>query len=121
MNLLYGLCYVTTPVHAGLSRLVHFLRREPAPPRATARERAVQMFDNYSPPYQYRHTVPEIMELFRSEGYEDLRDVTLDNEARHMLAVLGRKKMDQEKGRQSAAAAEPAREASSMTAQTQAV
>ena len=47
------------------------------------------MFDNYSPKYQYRHTVPEIMELFRSVGYEDLKDVTLDNEARHMLAVLG--------------------------------
>jgi 2-polyprenyl-3-methyl-5-hydroxy-6-metoxy-1,4-benzoquinol methylase/uncharacterized protein YbaR (Trm112 family) len=91
MGLLYGLCYVATPVHATLSRLVHFLRRETAPPRATARERAVQMFDNYSPKYQFRHTVPEVLDLFRSEGYEDLKDVTLDNEARHMLAVLGRK------------------------------
>jgi 2-polyprenyl-3-methyl-5-hydroxy-6-metoxy-1,4-benzoquinol methylase/uncharacterized protein YbaR (Trm112 family) len=89
MGLLYRLCYVATPVHAGLSRLMHLLRGEPAPPRATARERAVQMFDNYSPRYQYRHTVPEILELFRSAGYEDLKDVTLENEARHMLAVLG--------------------------------
>lgn len=89
MGLLYGLCYVATPVHAALSRLVHVLRGEPAPPRATARERAVQMFDNYSPRFQYRHTVPEILELFRSAGYENLRDVTLENEARHMLAVLG--------------------------------
>jgi SAM-dependent methyltransferase/uncharacterized protein YbaR (Trm112 family) len=92
MRLLYGLCYVASPVHAGLSRLMHALRREPAPPSATARERAVQMFDNYSPRYQYRHTVPEIIDLFRSEGYEDMRDVTLENEARHMLAVLGRRK-----------------------------
>jgi 2-polyprenyl-3-methyl-5-hydroxy-6-metoxy-1,4-benzoquinol methylase/uncharacterized protein YbaR (Trm112 family) len=91
MGLLYGLCYAATPLHAGLSRLTHLLRGEPAPPKATARERAVQMFDNYSPRYQYRHTVPEILELFRSEGYTELRDVTLDNEARHMLAVLGRK------------------------------
>lgn len=91
MNLLYGLCYATTPVHSALSRLMHWARREPAPPQATARERAVQMFDNYSPKYQYRHTVPEIVELFRSEGFENMRDVTLDNEARHMLAVLGRK------------------------------
>ncbi|HWM92311.1 MAG TPA: methyltransferase domain-containing protein [Thermoanaerobaculia bacterium] len=91
MGFLYGLCYVATPVHSALSRLVHRLRGEAAPPRATARERAVQMFDNYSPRYQYRHTVPEIMDLFRSEGFEDLKDVTLDNEARHMLAVLGRK------------------------------
>jgi SAM-dependent methyltransferase/uncharacterized protein YbaR (Trm112 family) len=118
MNLLYGLCYATTPVHAGLSRLVHFLRREPAPPKATARERAVQMFDNYSPPFQYRHTVPEIMDLFRGEGYTDLKDVTLDNEARHMLAVLGRKVAQSEAAAPALAAAEPVRETSPMTAQT---
>lgn len=97
MGLLYGLCYVTTPLHAAMSRLMHLLRGEPAPPKATARERAVQMFDNYSPRYQYRHTVPEIMDLFRGEGFRDLRDVTLDNEARHMLAVLGRKQREGEK------------------------
>ena len=89
MGLLYRLCYAATPVHSALSRLMHFLRGEPAPPQATARERAVQMFDNYSPKFQYRHTVPEIMDLFRSAGYENLKDVTLENEARHMLAVLG--------------------------------
>jgi hypothetical protein len=75
---------------------MHFLRGEPAPPQATARERAVQMFDNYSPRFQYRHTVPEILDLFKSDGYTDLRDVTLDNEARHMLAVLGRRKLEGE-------------------------
>jgi 2-polyprenyl-3-methyl-5-hydroxy-6-metoxy-1,4-benzoquinol methylase/uncharacterized protein YbaR (Trm112 family) len=91
MGFLYGLCYVATPLHSGLSRLMHRLRGESAPPQATARERAVQMFDNYSPKYQYRHTVPEIMDLFRSEGFEDLKDVTLENEERHMLAVLGKK------------------------------
>jgi peptidoglycan/xylan/chitin deacetylase (PgdA/CDA1 family) len=96
MGTLYALCYAATPVHAALSRLMHLLRRQPAPPKATARERAVQMFDNYSPRFQYRHTVPEIMELFRSEGYTGLRDVTLDNEARHMLAVLGRKQLEGE-------------------------
>jgi SAM-dependent methyltransferase/uncharacterized protein YbaR (Trm112 family) len=89
MGLLYRLCYAATPVHSALSRLMHFLRGEPAPPQATARERAVQMFDNYSPKFQYRHTVPEIMDLFRSAGYGNLKDVTLENEARHMLAVLG--------------------------------
>jgi ubiquinone/menaquinone biosynthesis C-methylase UbiE/uncharacterized protein YbaR (Trm112 family) len=94
MELLYRLCHAATPVHAALSRLMHFLRGEPAPPRATARERAVQMFDNYSPRYQYRHTVPEILELFRSAGYESLKDVTLANEARHMLAVLGTRTAD---------------------------
>lgn len=109
MRLLYGLCYMATPVHAGLSRLMHLLRGEPAPPQATARVRAVQMFDNYSPPYQYRHTVPEIMELFRSEGYTDLQDVTLENEARHMLAVLGTKKPEAGTVTQTTAAAEPVR------------
>jgi ubiquinone/menaquinone biosynthesis C-methylase UbiE/uncharacterized protein YbaR (Trm112 family) len=102
MRVLYALCYAATPLHSALSRLMHRLRGEAPPPRATARERAVQMFDNYSPPYQYRHTVPEIQELFRSEGYDDPRDVTLENEARHMLAVLGRKSLVSER------AAEPA-------------
>ncbi|HEX5759476.1 MAG TPA: class I SAM-dependent methyltransferase, partial [Thermoanaerobaculia bacterium] len=89
LPLLYGLCYAATPLHGALSRLVHRLRGEAPPPRATARERAVQMFDNYSPRYQYRHTVPEIVRLFEEAGYEEVRDVTLANEARHMLAVLG--------------------------------
>ena len=108
MRLLYGLCYVATPVHAALSRLMHLLRGEPAPPRAIARERAVQMFDNYSPRYQYRHTVPEIFELFKSEGYTDLKDVTLGNEARHMLAVLGRKKVVEGESAEPAEAVQPA-------------
>lgn len=112
MGLLYGLCYAATPLHSALSRLMHRLRGEAAPPRATARERAVQMFDNYSPKYQYRHTVPEIMDLFRSEGYEDLKDVTLENEARHMLAVLGTKSAGAV-GREPASAREKARVAAS--------
>jgi len=94
MRLLYALCYAASPLHAAASRLVHRLRREPPPPRSTTRERAVQMFDNYSPRYQYRHTVPEIVELFESAGYEDVKDVTLPNEARHMLAVLGTRKAE---------------------------
>lgn len=94
LPLLYALCYAATPLHAALSRLVHRLRREPPPPRATARERAVQMFDNYSPRYQHRHTVPEIAALFRDAGYEEVRDVTLANEARHMLALLGRRRTE---------------------------
>jgi SAM-dependent methyltransferase/uncharacterized protein YbaR (Trm112 family) len=118
MGMLYGLCYLTTPLHSAMSRLMHFLRGEPAPPKATARERAVQMFDNYSPRFQYRHTVPEIMELFKSEGYTDLRDVTLDNEARHMLAVLGRRKLEGEKVAETSAAAEaPSQGGSSMVQQ----
>lgn len=114
MGLLYGLCYAATPLHSGLSRLMHRLRGESAPPQATARERAVQMFDNYSPRYQYRHTVPEIMDLFRSEAFEDLKDVTLDNEARHMLAVLGKKALTP-----AAPSAETAKEPARTTTLTQ--
>ena len=46
------------------------------------------------------------MELFKSEGYTDLRDVTLENEERHMLAVLGRRKLEGEKMAETAAAVE---------------
>jgi SAM-dependent methyltransferase len=91
LPLLYGLCYVATPLHAAASRWVHRLRGEPPPPRATARERALQMFDNYSPRYQHPHTVDEILRLFADEGFVDAREVTLENERRHMLAVLGRR------------------------------
>lgn len=115
LGLLYRLCYAATPVHAGLSRLMHALRGEPAPPRATARERAVQMFDNYSPRYQYRHTVPEIVELFRGAGYKDVQDVTLENEARHMLAVLGIRPAEAE-AQVPGPAAQPAPAASPVTA-----
>jgi ubiquinone/menaquinone biosynthesis C-methylase UbiE/uncharacterized protein YbaR (Trm112 family) len=114
MRMLYGLCYAASPVHAALSRLVHRLRHEPPPPRSSARERAVQMFDNYSPRFQYRHTVPEITELFESEGYEEVRDVTLPNEARHMLAILGRRRGEaeaQEAPPQERRARQPATEA----------
>lgn len=90
LGLLYRLCHLASPAHAALSRLMHALRGE-TPPRSTRRERAVQMFDNYSPRYQYRHTVPEIMAAMRELGFVDLKDVTLENEARHMLAVLGRR------------------------------
>jgi SAM-dependent methyltransferase len=90
LALLYKLCYLGAPVHAALSRLVHALRGETAP-TSTRRERAVQMFDNYSPRYQYRHTVPEIAGFMRELGFADVKDVTLENEARHMLAVLGRR------------------------------
>ena len=89
LPLLYGLCYVASPLHATLSRWTHRLRGEPPPPRASARERAVQMFDNYSPRYQHRHTVDEIAALLRTLGFERVREVTLDNERRHMLALLG--------------------------------
>jgi len=90
LGLLYRLCHLASPAHAALSRLMHALRGE-TPPRSTRRERAVQMFDNYSPRYQYRHTVPEIMQAMRELGFVDLKDATLENEARHMLAVLGRR------------------------------
>ena len=89
LPLLYALCYAASPLHAAASRAMHRLRGEAPPPRATARERAVQMFDNYSPRYQHRHTVPEILRLFAEAGFVDAREVTLANERRHMLAVLG--------------------------------
>jgi ubiquinone/menaquinone biosynthesis C-methylase UbiE/uncharacterized protein YbaR (Trm112 family) len=117
MRLLYGLCYLASPAHAAMSRLMHFLRGEPAPPKAITRVRAVQMFDNYSPRYQYRHTVPEIMDLFKSEGYKDFKDVTLDNEARHMLAVLGRKKLEGEAVTEPERTQEKSAQAGTMTAQ----
>ena len=75
--------------HALASRLVHRLRGEGRPPSASRRERALQMFDNYSPRFQHRHTVDEVLAMFEQAGFVDAREVTLPNERRHMLAVLG--------------------------------
>lgn len=91
LPVLYALCLIATPAHSALSALMHALRREPLPARARARERALQMFDNYSPRYQHRHTPEEIFARLRDLGFENVREVTLDNERRHMLAVLGEK------------------------------
>ena len=106
LRLLWALCWLLAPVHGLLSRLMHALRGETYP-GGTRRERALQMFDNYSPRYQHRHTVPEILDLFRSAGFLGARDVTFADEQRHMLAVLGDLDAAPEGGRRQPVAAAP--------------
>jgi 2-polyprenyl-3-methyl-5-hydroxy-6-metoxy-1,4-benzoquinol methylase len=91
-RLLFRLCWAAVPIHTMLVLLIARLRREPSPiARASRRERALSLFDNYSPRYQYRYTPDEIRLMFESAGLRDIRDVTLANEARHMVAFVGRK------------------------------
>jgi SAM-dependent methyltransferase len=90
--LLYRLCYAAVPAHTAAVRAVAWLRREPtAIHQASRRERAVSMFDNYSPRYQHRYTPSQVRRMFETAGLSSVRDVTLENERRHMVAFVGRR------------------------------
>lgn len=92
VRFLYRLCYLLVPVHTALVVLVAWLRREKSPIRhASRRERAVSMFDHFSPRYQFRYRPEELKKTLESNGLRNVRDVTFDNEARHMIAFLGDK------------------------------
>ena len=56
------------------------------------RERAISLFDHLSPRFQYRYTPDQVRERFLAAGMHDVKDVTLANEARHMIAFVGIKK-----------------------------
>jgi 2-polyprenyl-3-methyl-5-hydroxy-6-metoxy-1,4-benzoquinol methylase/uncharacterized protein YbaR (Trm112 family) len=88
----WKLCWHLVPLHTLAVRAVAALRREGTPiTQANRRERAVSLFDNYSPPYQYRYHPHEVEAKFKAAGLEAVKDVTFENEARHMVAFVGRK------------------------------
>lgn len=92
VRLLYRLCYLLAPVHTALVRVVAACRGEETPlPRFSRRERAISMFDHFSPRYQFRYTPDQVRAMFARAGLRDIKDVTLDNEARHMVAFVGTK------------------------------
>lgn len=88
----WTLCWHLAPLHTLAVRTVAMLRGEATPiTQASRRERTVSLFDNYSPPYQYRYHPHEVEAKFRAAGLEKIKDVTFENEARHMVAFVGRK------------------------------
>lgn len=89
---LYRLCWAAVPIHTALVQLVARLRGENTPiASATRGERALSLFDNFSPRYQFRYTPNEVRQMFTSAGLIDVHDTTLPNEARHMVAFAARK------------------------------
>ena len=91
--LLWKLCVAAVPVHSALVRVVAVARRErPMLADATTRERAVSLFDNYSPRYQFRYHAHEIRRFFEDARMEAIEDTTLENEKRHMVAFVGAKR-----------------------------
>lgn len=91
-RLLYRLCWAAVPLHTSLVRLVARMRGEISPiGSATRGERALSLFDNFSPRYQYRYTPAQMRRMLEAEGLSDIRDTTLANEARHMVAFVARK------------------------------
>mgnify|MGYP003665813624 CR=1 FL=1 len=92
VKLLYSLCMLMAPVHRFLVLCVAKLRGEASPiQNTTRREQAVSLFDNYSPRYQYRYTPLEVQKMFEVRGLTGVRDVTFENEERHMVAFVGDK------------------------------
>jgi uncharacterized protein YbaR (Trm112 family)/2-polyprenyl-3-methyl-5-hydroxy-6-metoxy-1,4-benzoquinol methylase len=88
----WKLCWHLVPLHTLAVRVVAALRGEKTPiTAANRRERAVSLFDNYSPPFQYRYHPHEVEAKFKAAGLEAVKDVTFENEARHMVAFVGRK------------------------------
>jgi SAM-dependent methyltransferase/uncharacterized protein YbaR (Trm112 family) len=95
VGLLYRLCYVMVPVHTALVKMVAAVRGEHSPiGAASRRERAVSLFDHLSPHYQYRYTPEQVRQRFVDAGLRDVKDVTLANEARQMVAFVGVKGAD---------------------------
>lgn len=89
-SVLWPMCVAAVPVHTGLVHIVAAVRGErPMLSKATTRERAVSLFDNYSPRYQFRYHAHEIRQFFEDAGMDAIEDTTLDNEARHMVAFVG--------------------------------
>lgn len=92
VEMLYRLCYAAAPLHAALVIGVARLRGEVSRIRdATRRERALSLFDNFSPRYQFRYQPHEVEAMLRRAGVAEAKNVTLDNEKRHMVAFVGTK------------------------------
>jgi uncharacterized protein YbaR (Trm112 family)/SAM-dependent methyltransferase len=88
--LLYRLCYLAVPAHTAIVSVIARARGERTPLHtATRRERAISMFDNYSPRYQHRFRPADVRRMFERRGLQGVKDVTLANERRHMVAFVG--------------------------------
>jgi 2-polyprenyl-3-methyl-5-hydroxy-6-metoxy-1,4-benzoquinol methylase/uncharacterized protein YbaR (Trm112 family) len=91
-RLLYRLCWAAVPLHTALVLVVARLRGERSPIGAASRgERALSLFDNFSPRYQYRYRPQDMRRMFEAAGLTEIAETTLANEARHMVAFAARK------------------------------
>lgn len=104
VELIWKICWHMVPLHTLAVRAVAALRGEPTLiTQANRRERCISLFDNYSPPYQYRYTPEKVRAKFIGAGLEQVKDVTFENEARHMVAFVGRKATTESAGMEQAA------------------
>ena len=89
-KLLYRLCWLAVPFHTGLVLFVARLRGERSPIKAASRgERALSLFDNFSPRYQHRYRPEEVRRMLEAARLDGVTETTLENEARHMVAFVG--------------------------------
>src|SRR5207248_8614258 len=89
-KVLYHICWAAVPIHTSLVLLVARMRGEDSLiASATRGERALSLYDNFSPRYQYRYHPEEVQEMFQHAGLINIQDTTLANEARQMVAFVG--------------------------------
>jgi SAM-dependent methyltransferase/uncharacterized protein YbaR (Trm112 family) len=104
-DLLFRICRMAVPLHTVLVRLVARLRGESSPiGSASVGERALSLFDNFSPRYQYRYRPEQVRKMFEAAGLIEIQDTTLANEARHMVAFVGRSPSGYKQGKRVAEA-----------------
>jgi 2-polyprenyl-3-methyl-5-hydroxy-6-metoxy-1,4-benzoquinol methylase/uncharacterized protein YbaR (Trm112 family) len=91
VRFLYRLCWAMVPLHTALVLFVARMRGEESMMADASRgERALSLFDNFSPRYQHRYTTEEMRQIFQAAGLVEITDTTLANEARHNVAFAGR-------------------------------
>lgn len=91
VRLLYRVCWALVPLHTALVLFVARQRGEELMMANASRgERALSLFDNFSPKYQHRYTTEEVRRMFQAAGLVEIKDTTLANEARHNVAFAGR-------------------------------
>jgi len=85
LRLLSYMCYVAAPLFEALKLLLTYMGKGPYPKRSL-RENALSLFDTYSPPYAYKHTVEEVESWFTKNNF---KNVTLTNERGPGFGIIG--------------------------------
>jgi uncharacterized protein YbaR (Trm112 family)/ubiquinone/menaquinone biosynthesis C-methylase UbiE len=88
IELLYSCCLLLAPLHKYVSKQLAILRGNEPTLRPSTREQALIMFDTYSPKYRNVHTIEELFGWFKENEFENINEVTLENEKRYGISAF---------------------------------
>ena len=88
IKMLYNSCLIFAPFHKYISKILATLRGDKFMIRPSTREQALIMFDTYSPKYRNVHTIEELFEWFKDNEFENINEVTLENEKRYGISAF---------------------------------